>query len=273
MANRRIWFITGASRGFGRVWAKAALARGDCGVATARDTRYLSEFTESYGDAVLPLPLDVTDRDAVFAAVRQGHEYYGRLDIVLSNAGYGLMGAIEEANTTEVRQNFETNVIGSLSLAQAAIPVMRQQKGGHILAVASISGLVTFALGGIYQATKFAVEGLFQTLAKEVEDFGIKVTIVEPGPFKTSFLSGSSVRWTTPNPVYQAVRERAEKVLTPEIFGDPLDTIPALFKIVDSPNPPLQVILGPFLPMVREAYAVRIKESEAWDWSKLTAGR
>ena len=261
----KIWFITGASRGFGNTWTKAALSRGDKVAATARDIATLSALSAEYGDSVLPLQLDVTDHDAVLTAVNQAHSHFGRLDVVLSNAGYGLMGAVEEATVDEARANFETNVIGTMSVVQAAVPLLRTQKGGHILAVSSVGGLVTFPLGGIYQATKFAVEGMLQTLAQEVAGFGIKVTLIEPGPFATDFMKDSSMKHTAPIAAYDPVREQLSKMLTPDMFGDPNATAGALLKIVDAEQPPLHVIFGPLLPMVKQIYGARIQTWEQWE--------
>ena len=261
----KIWFITGASRGFGNIWTKAALSRGDKVAATAREIAALTALSGEYGGNVLPLQLDVTNHDAVLAAVNQAHSHFGRLDVVLSNAGYGLMGAVEEATVEEARANFETNVIGTMSVVQAAVPLMRGQKGGHILAVSSVGGLVTFPLGGIYQATKFAVEGMLQTLAQEVASFGIKVTLIEPGPFATDFMTDSSMKHTAPITAYDPVREQLSKMLTPDMFGDPNATASALLEVVDADQPPLNVIFGPMLPMVKQMYAARMHSWEQWE--------
>jgi NADP-dependent 3-hydroxy acid dehydrogenase YdfG len=265
MAEEKVWFITGASRGFGQIWAKAALERGDKVAATARDAATLRDFSAAYGDSkFMPLKLDVTDHDATIAAVKKAHAHFGRLDVVLCNAGYGLMGAIEEAKVEEVRANFETNVIGTMSVIQAALPLLREQKSGHILAVSSVGGLVTFPLGGIYQATKFAVEGMIQTLAQEVVGFGLKVTLIEPSPFATNFISEASLKQTTPMPVYGPAREQLAKMLTPEAFGDPNATSGTLLKVVDADQPPLHVMFGPLLPMVKQVYAARMQSWETW---------
>jgi NAD(P)-dependent dehydrogenase (short-subunit alcohol dehydrogenase family) len=261
----KVWFITGGSRGFGSIWTKAALKRGDKVAVTARNLWSLRALVEEFGANALPLQVDVTDHDAVAAAVRQAHSHFGRLDVVLSNAGYALMGAIEEATVEEARANFETNVIGTFSVIQAAMPLLRAQGSGHILAVASVGGLVTFPLGGIYQATKFAVEGMLQTLAQEVEGFGIKVTLIEPGPFATDFMSDHSIRQTKPIDAYAPIREHLSQLLSPEMFGDPNATTAALLKIVDADEPPLQVIFGPLLPMVKQVYDARVKTWEQWE--------
>lgn len=166
--NRKIWFITGASRGFGHVWTKAALARGDSVAATARDVASLDDLVKLHGEAILPLTLDVTDRRAVFAAVEQAHRHFGRPDVVLSNAGYGLFGAIEETDEFAARAQIETNFFGALWVIQAALPLLRAQGCGHVLAVSSIGGVITFPTAGVYGASKWALEGLCETLAKEV---------------------------------------------------------------------------------------------------------
>ncbi|MGV1793611.1 SDR family NAD(P)-dependent oxidoreductase [Rhizobium sp. A37_96] len=263
--TNRTWFITGASRGFGRIWAEAALSRGDKVAATARNVETLAELKQKYGADFLPISLDVTDRDAVSAAVKSAHDYFGRLDVVLSNAGYGLVGAIEETSVQETRAIFETNVIGTLSVVQAALPIMRAQGSGHILAVSSVGGLVTFPLGGIYQATKFAVEGMLQTLAQEVATAGIKVTLIEPGPFATDFMTESSIKNAVPIAAYDQVRDDLSKMLSPDAFGDPNTTVDTVLRVIDADQPPLHVILGPLLPMVQDVYAARLQTWERWE--------
>jgi NAD(P)-dependent dehydrogenase (short-subunit alcohol dehydrogenase family) len=265
MSKQKIWFITGASRGFGARWAEAALRRGDKVVATARDPKALNDLAQTYGETVLTLPLDVTDRDAVFKTVNQAHQHFGRLDVILSNAGYGLIGAIEETSLEEARAIFETNVLGTLSVIQAALPLLRAQGSGHILPVSSVGGLVAFPMGGAYQATKFAVEGLAQTLAQEVAGFGIKVTVIEPGPFATEFMSERSMKHSTPMAEYAPERERLRALFKPEMFGDPATTTEALFKAVDADEPPLHLLLGQLLPMVRQVYGDRLASWAQWE--------
>ena len=181
MSHGKVWFITGSSRGFGRVWAEAALKRGDKVVATARNPAVLQPLVASYGRSVLPLALDVTDRAVAFEAVAKGREAFGRLDVVLNNAGYGQLGAVEELSEADVRAQIETNLFGALWVTQAALPILREQKSGHILAVSSIGGVATFPTVGMYHASKWALEGLMDTLSQEVAAFGIKVTLIEPG--------------------------------------------------------------------------------------------
>lgn len=257
--------ITGASRGFGRIWAEAFLDRGDKVIATARNTKALEGLVKKYGDAVLPLQLDVTNRSQSFDAVKKGFEHFGRLDVVINNAGYGLFGAIEETSEQEARNQLEANVFGLLWVTQAALPIMRQQRHGHILQVSSVLGLTTLPTLGMYNASKFAVEGLSETLAAEVKDFGINVTLVEPNGFATSFLNGSSVH-AQPIEAYDGVKEVLKQGLTDENFGNPDATAEAILKLVDSPNPPLRLFLGKVaLPWIKQVYSERLAEWESWD--------
>ena len=209
--SEKVWFITGTSRGFGREWAIAALERGDKVAATARDTATLDDLAEKYGDALLPIQLDVTDRDADFAAVKQAHDHFGRLDIVVNNAGYGHFGFIEELTEAEARAQIETNVFGALWVTQAALPFLRAQRSGHIIQVSSIGGITAFQNVGIYHASKWALEGFSQALAQEVAPFGIHVTLIEPGGFATDW-AGSSSKRSTPLPDYKEVHEEADRV-------------------------------------------------------------
>ncbi|HLY87560.1 MAG TPA: SDR family NAD(P)-dependent oxidoreductase [Acetobacteraceae bacterium] len=261
----KVWFITGAGRGFGRLWAEAALRRGDKVAASARDPKALEPLAANAGDRLLPLALDVTDRPAVFDAVSRAAAHFGRLDVVLSNAGYGVLGAVEETSFEDARAIFETNVLGTLSLIQAALPILRAQRSGHILSVTSAGGLLAFPLMAVYEATKFAIEGLGEALAQEVAEFGIKVTLIEPGPYKTDFMSGTSLKQSNALPVYQAMRERFATMLPAEIFGDPAATADAILKVVDAESPPLRLLLGRMLPLVKQAYSERLTTWEAWD--------
>ena len=185
--NNKIWFITGASRGFGRIWAEAALTRDDKVAATSRKLADVADLSERFGDAVLPLALDVVDADQVREAVQKAHTHFGRLDVVLNNAGYTLDGTVEEANEADVRALFDTNYFGQLRVIQAALPLLRQQGSEHILGVSSSLGIAAMPLTGFYCATKWAVEALHESLAQEVKSFGIKVTLLEPGAYATDF--------------------------------------------------------------------------------------
>jgi NAD(P)-dependent dehydrogenase (short-subunit alcohol dehydrogenase family) len=261
----KTWFITGAGRGFGRQWAEAALERGDKVAATVRNVAALKELADRFGDAILPLQLDVTDRAAVFKTVQQAHQHFGRLDVVLNNAGYGVMGAIEEVSIEAARANFETNVFGLLNVVQAALPLLREQKSGHIILVSSVGGVIAIPTGGIYEGTKFAVEGIGDALSTEVAGFGIKVTIVEPGPYATDFMSDTSLTTAPPLAIYDGIRSYLAELLTPDQVGDPAATSAAILKLVDAENPPNRLLLGELLPMIQQVYAERIKTWESWD--------
>lgn len=264
MTSTKVWFITGASRGFGRVWTEAALKRGDRVVATARDAGTLDELVTAYGDAVLALSLDVTDRDAVFAAVGQAHRHFGRLDVILSNAGYGYMGAIEELEPEQAKANFETNVFGTLSLIQAALPILRAQASGHIITVSSIGGVIAFATGGTYTATKFAVEAISEALSAEVAAFGIKVTILEPGHFTTGFRS--AVQSPPVIDAYNPIRQDIRSSFKPGDFGDPAATSAAIFEAVDADQPPLRLVLGSTtIAKFRSVYEARLSNWNKWE--------
>jgi len=241
----KTWFITGTSRGFGREWAIAALDRGDQVAATARNLATLDDLVAKYGDAILPIELDVTDRAAAFAAVRQAHERFGRLDVVVNNAGYGHFGMIEEVTEDEIRAQLETNVLGALWVTQAALPYLRERGSGHFLQVSSIGGVSAFMNTGAYHASKWALEGFSQSLSQEVAGFGIKVTLIEPAGYSTDW-SGSSAKHSAPLPAYDPVRDeaartRAQRYSAP---GDPAATRDAILRVVDSDNPPLRLFLG-----------------------------
>ena len=264
--TQKIWFITGASRGFGREWAIAALERGDSVAATARDLSTLDDLGEKYGERLLPLQLDVTDRDADFAAVRQAHKRFGRLDVVVNNAGYGHFGLVEELTEAEARAQLETNLFGALWVTQAALPLLREQGSGHILQVSSIGGISAFPMVGIYHASKWALEGLSQTLAQEVAPFGVKVTLIEPGGFATDW-AGSSATTSEPLPAYadfhkQVQEQRRERVGTP---GDPTASAAAVLEIVDADEPPLRCFFGSApLGIAKADYEQRLAVWEKW---------
>lgn len=271
MKPSKVWFITGASRGFGRLWSLAALGRGDRVVATARNTDSLRELEDRFGDAVLALPVDVTNRQSIDHAVDQAIAKFGRIDVLISNAGYGLMGCVEEVRFDDARDLFETNVLGTLSVIQAVLPQMRKQGAGHILPVSSIAGLISLPGAAIYNSTKFAVEGLGEALAAEVKAFGIHVTIIEPGGYATDFLKETSLRRAMPMDAYQPIHAELATFITPEQLGDPKATSPALMQVVDSLNPPNRLMLGALLPMIRDRYVARVDEWIEWEDVSLAA--
>ncbi len=269
-----VWFITGASRGFGRLWAQAALERGDQVAATARDIATLDGLVEQFGDNVMPIQLDVTDRAADFAAVAAAFERFGRLDIVVNNAGYGHFGFIEELSEDEIRAQLETNVLGALWVAQAALPFLRKQGAGHILQVSSIGGITAFPMVGAYHASKWALEGFSQALAQEVAPFGIKVTLIEPGPFGTDW-SGSSASHSVELDDYREVRAHVQEVRRARMANNsaaPETTVAAILAVVDSDDPPLRMFLGKNpLGLAKADYASRIEGWERWQDVAATA--
>jgi NAD(P)-dependent dehydrogenase (short-subunit alcohol dehydrogenase family) len=271
MMPAKTWFITGSSRGFGREWAQAALERGDNVVATARDVESLSDLVSTYGDHLLALELDVTDRAAAFDCVAQAHEHFGRLDVVVNNAGYGLFGAIEEVSEAQARAQIETNLFGALWVTQAALPLLREQQSGHFIQVSSIGGIVAFAGIGLYHASKWGLEGFSEALSQEVAEFGIHVTLVEPGGFDTDW-SGSSAVNAEPLSAYAPLRERraaGRRAATP---GRTDATGPAILAIVDADPPPLRVFLGAVpLGLAKERYAQRLATWEEWKDVSLAA--
>jgi NADP-dependent 3-hydroxy acid dehydrogenase YdfG len=200
--SSKVWFITGTSRGFGRVWADAALKRGDKVAATARNLAGIADLKEKYGANVLTLELDVTNPEQAKKAVEQAHSHFGRLDIVLNNAGYSLVGTIEEAGADDIRALYETNVIGPVSVIQAALPLLRKQGSGHILGTSSGLGHVTMPVIGYYCSSKWAFEAIHESLAIEVKPFGIKVTIIEPGAYATEFGSPESLKFAAGLDIY-----------------------------------------------------------------------
>jgi NAD(P)-dependent dehydrogenase (short-subunit alcohol dehydrogenase family) len=263
----KVWFITGTSRGFGREWAIAALERGDKVAATARDISTLDDLVQKYGlDALLPLALDVTDREADFAAVKAAHDKFGRLDIVVNNAGYGQFGFIEELSEQEARDQIETNVFGALWVTQAALPYLRAQRSGHIIQVSSIGGISAFANVGAYHASKWALEGFSQALATEVAAFNIHITLIEPGGFDTDW-AGSSAKHATELPAYADAHAEAQKARAQRTSkaGDPRASAVAILKVVDAEQPPLRVFFGAApLQIAKADYESRLKNWEEW---------
>jgi NAD(P)-dependent dehydrogenase (short-subunit alcohol dehydrogenase family) len=264
----KTWFITGASRGFGKEWSIAALERGDNVAATARDTSTLDDLVQQFGDRVLPIQLDVNDRAADFAAVQQAHDHFGGLDVVVNNAGYGLFGMVEEVSEAEARAQFETNVFGALWITQAALPFLRANGGGHVLQVSSIGGISAFPNVGIYNASKWALEGFTQSLAAEVADFGIKVTLIEPGGYSTDW-GGASAKHATADPAYDEFRVKAAEQRKARLGGspgDPVATREAVLQLVDAEEPPLRVFFGELpLGIATADYESRLAEWNAWD--------
>lgn len=264
--KEKVWFITGSSRGFGRIWTEAALKRGDKVAATARNINSITALKETYGDQVLILEVDVTNASQVQNAISQANEYFGRLDIVLNNAGYSLVGTIEEGSTDEVKAMYETNIIGPIHVIQAALPILRAQGHGHILGTSSAVGIYSNPLIGYYCSSKFAFEAIYDSLSKEVAEFGIKVTLIEPGAYNTEFGSAESLKIAGKKlGDYDNLKSSLMKKLQKLERGNPMATPDAIFAVVDAENPPLRLLLGKNdLPHIQQIYAERLQEWESW---------
>jgi NADP-dependent 3-hydroxy acid dehydrogenase YdfG len=247
------------------VWADAALTRGDKVAATARVVTGVSDLVERYGDAVLPLTLDVTDVDQVKNAVAQAHAHFGKLDVVLNNAGYALVAAVEEATEADIRAEFDTNFMGAVRVIQAALPILRQQGSGHVIGVSSVAGIVASPITGFYHASKWAFEALHESLAQEVRAFGVKVTLLEPAPYATEFASQTSLKLAAGIDAYADLKRQVFASSANIDFGDPRATTDAIFGVVDAADPPLRLFLGrEGLLAARAAYLNRLATWEAW---------
>src|ERR1700676_2831034 len=269
--SHKVWFVTGASKGFGYVWTEAALARGDRVAAAARNIGSLDALKAKNGDRLLPLALDVANKAAVDAAMEQAHKQFGHIDVAINNAGYGLFGAVEEVSEQEARAQIETNLFGALWVTQAVLPIMRAQESGHIIQISSIGGVWTVPTVGLYHASKWGLEGFSQALAAEVKGLGIKVTIIEPAGFATEFGTTSAHR-ARQLPAYDAARASLANIRTTTKHGDPKATASALLRIVDAAEPPLRVFFGDAgLPLIQREYAARIGTWERWNDVSLEA--
>lgn len=246
-ADSPVWFITGCSTGFGRQFARAALAHGFRVVATARDPKTLHELVAGHKGQAIALALDVTKEEQIKHAVSEAERVFGRIDVLVNNAGYGYLAAVEEGDEKDIRAMFDTNFFGMAAMIRAVLPGMRARRHGHIVNIASVGGIVGFAGSGYYAATKFAVEGLSDSLAKEVEPLGIHVLVVEPGPFRTDW-AGRSLK-QSPHFIddYEhtaSARRRETAGYSGKQPGDPARAAEAVIKAVQSPTPPRHLVLG-----------------------------
>ena len=242
----KVWLITGCSTGFGKEMVKLLIARGDRVVATARRSEQLRELVDGHTNA-FAVGLDVSDPDTITEAVGQALTHFGRIDVLVNNAGYGYLAAVEEGEDEEVRKIFETNFFGLVELTKEVLPGMRERRSGTIVNVSSIGGLMSFAATGYYHATKFAVEGISESLALEVEPLGIRVMIVEPGPFRTDWAGRSILESKTEIADYkQTAGKRREQTRerSGNQQGDPVRGAQAILSAVDSGKPPLHLLLG-----------------------------
>jgi len=264
----RVWLITGAGRGLGRAFTDAAVSDGARVIATARSDAALRDLSDRHGDAVLALPLEVSDRAAVGDVVRAGLSRFGRIDVLVNNAGYGLAGGVEEITEAQIRRQMDVNFFGALWCTQAVLPAMRAQRYGRIFQISSIGGVVALPDTGGYCASKFALEGLSESLAQEVRGFGIRVTIIEPGPFRSDW-NGTSMDRAEPLAAYDQVLATRREALSGAYAytqpGDPAGAARALLTVVASDDPPLRLPLG--AQAARAASAAcrrRLAEFEAW---------
>jgi NADP-dependent 3-hydroxy acid dehydrogenase YdfG len=270
----RTWFITGVSTGFGRLLAEEVLKSGDKVIATARKIDTILDLEEKFPGQAKAFSLDVTDYPQISSVVAQATASYGPVDVLVNNAGYGLAGAIEEVTEDEFMPMFQTNVFGLIHVTQTFLPHFRKQRSGHILNLSSIAGLVSTPGLGYYNATKFAVEGLSEALAAEVAPLGIRVTIVEPGPFRTDFLGRSSVLAETVIPDYDATSGKTRRYFVDQVGkqrGDPFRAVHAMMAVVDSPNPPLRLLLGS-VALQRLRGKIESLQQEVATWESTTLG-
>jgi NAD(P)-dependent dehydrogenase (short-subunit alcohol dehydrogenase family) len=246
-SDSKVWLITGCSTGFGRFLAESVLSSGDRVIATARNTQKLEDLIYKYPQQVCTFGLDVTNKDNIRSVISQAKDVYGRIDVLVNNAGYGSMGAIEEQSDEAIKRQFDTNLFGAIDIIREVLPIMRSQHRGHILNISSVGGVVSMAGAGIYCSTKFALEAISEALAQEVAPLGIKVTIVEPGAFRTDF-GGRSL--STPEHTIHDYAETSGKMvqwvkdIDGKQPGDPAKAAQAMIKVVASDNPPLRLALG-----------------------------
>ena len=277
MMNRSnpVWLITGCSTGFGRELAKLVLARGWRAVVTARNPAQLTDIAEGHAERALVLPLDVTEPAQIADAVAEAKRRFGRIDVLVNNAGYGYLAAIEEGEDDAVRAMFETNVFGLIDMTKAVLPVMRGQRSGLIVNVSSIGGLTSFAATGYYHGTKYAVEGISESLAAEVKPLGIDVLIVEPGPFRTNWAGPSIKQSATRIDAYAGTageRRKQTEARSGHQAGDPVRAAQAIIDAALSENPPLRLLLGKMaLDLARRKLDAMRNDFDAWEATTLGA--
>lgn len=264
---KKVWFITGSARGLGKSITAAVLAKGDLVAATARNPAHLSAFVEQYGDNILPIQLDVTDYKQVHQAVDQTIARFGRIDVLVNNAGFAIMGAAEAFTDEQVRSQFETNLFAPVAISRAVIPYMRKQRSGRILQVSSLGGRITSTGLSMYQSSKWGLAGFADALAKELGPLGIKVTSVEPGGFRTDW-GGDSMTYAEPVEGYEnTIGQRANVYQNKEYIpgGDPDKAAQVLIDLVEHPEPPVHLLLGSdATTLVRQVEAARMAELEKW---------
>lgn len=267
-APTRVWFITGCSRGLGRALALAALERGERVVGTAREASSLAALVGRFPDYCRALALDVTDATRVAAVVAEAAASFGRLDVVVNNAGYGLIGALEELGEAQIRENFETNFFGAVRVMQAALPILRAQRQGHFVNISAAAAIGNYPGFSIYGASKWALEGVSESLAAEVRPFGLKVTLVQPGPFRTEFITRSLERAETSLADYAGTSGKFQRFLETmdgQQPGDPAKAAAAILAAVDAERPPLRLVLGKYaVDKARRSRVAAGRELETW---------
>ncbi len=265
----KVWFITGCSTGFGRELAKQALEQGNKVVVTSRKTADIEDIVEDYPDTSIAVQLDVTNASEIEHSVKQAMDKFGKIDVLVNNAGIGYFGAIEESEEDEVRRMFEINVFGLANMTKQVLPVMRQQRSGHIINIASIGGLVGFPGVGFYNATKFAVDGLSEALAKETAPLGIKVTVIAPSGFRTDWAGRSANNSKTVIDDYATTAGKNKSDIrgySGNQPGDPVRAAKAIIKIVEVENPPLRLLLGvAALKGARNKLTTLQKDFDTWE--------
>ncbi len=263
------WLITGCSTGFGREIARAALEAGHSVAVTARNVDAVADFVDQFGDRALALPLDVTDRDQITAAVGSVEKTFGGIDVLVNNAGYGYMAAVEEGEDAEVRKLFDTNYFGVVDTLKAVLPAMRARRSGHVINISSMTGLVANPPNAYYSSTKFALEALTEALAKEVGPLGIKVTAIEPGAFRTDWAARSMQESSTPIGDYDdnvGARKTLIKQFADHLPGDPRKVAEAVLMVAGLDEPPLRLLLGrDVLAAVREKIADLTASIDQWE--------
>ena len=265
---KKVWFITGSARGLGRSLTEAVLASGDNVAATARNPEQLKELADQYSGQVYPIKLDVTDYPAVHKAVADAVAHFGKIDVLVNNAGFGIVGAAEAFTDEQVRSQLETNLYAPIAITRAVLPIMRKQSSGRILQISSVGGRVGNAGLTIYQAAKFGVGGFTEALAKEVAPLGIKVTSVEPGGFRTDWVSTASEDSVADVEGYEQTVGARKTLFSSDKFvpmGDPAKAAQAMIELVDHPEPPVHLVLGSeAIALIKQADVMRSEEMEKW---------
>lgn len=268
MGSNKVWLITGCSSGLGRAIAKEALVSGAKVAATAREVTDIQDFQKEFPDTVLLINMDVTNSQQIKTAVEETKKKFGRIDVLVNNAGCGMLGAIEEVPDKEVRRLFETNFFGLLEVTRVILPIMRAQKSGHIVNISAVGGIVATQCLGVYNATKFAIEGMTEALASELETLGIKVSLIEPGPTRTNFLGESMLKFNSISD-YDESRNFVSRMMEQyngKQPGDPQKAAQAIIQLVENPVPPLRLALGKFsLERIREKISNLTDSLNEWE--------